>query len=336
VAAINSRRAAILLMSLDAGTASELLRAAPPDLLREISAELAYLHTAGKNTKKSGKRLVEQFHRQLARGGELGGEMFIRGVFDESLGDQAEEAVDEVYDMVAHRDPFLGIKSAGAEDVARALTGEASQVVAVVLSELNVKKGRELMNMLEPHVREEAVCCLAKGLEISRRAREKVALAIQKNLNSQRDRGEKPTDNTTKFREIALLLQGLKADLRDSLVNALKSRDAHTGETISSLMVIWKDVKRINERCMQEVLRSIEAKGLALAMVGAEPAISEKISENVSERIRMMLEEEASLLSNPKEEEILAAREEILNGLRELNLKGELVFDSERAEDDEE
>ena len=87
---------------------------------------------------------------------------------------------------------------------------------------------------------------------------------------------------------------------------------------------------------MQEILRSIEAKNLALAMVGAEPAIAEKISNNVSERRRVMLEEEASLLSSPKEGEILAAREEILNGLREMNLKGELVFDSERTEEDEE
>jgi len=324
-------------MNLDARIASELLGAAPPDLLREISAELAYLHASGKHGKKSGRRLVELFHHQLTKGGELGGEMFIRGVFDESLGqEEAEEAIDEVYDMVAHKNPFLGIKSAVVEDVARALSGEAPQVVAVVLSELPNKTGGELLSMLEPQVREEAVCCLAKGLEISRRAREKVALAIQKNLNAIRDRGEKPVDDTTKFREIALLLQGLKADLRDSLVNAIKSRDSRTGETISSLMVIWKDVTRINDRCMQEVLRSIEARSLALAMVGADAGIADKISNNVSERVRVMLEEEASLLSSPKEEEILGAREEVLNGLREMNLKGDLVFDFERVEDDEE
>jgi len=326
----------MLLMNLDARTASELLRAAPPDLLREISAELAYLHTAGKSTRKSGRQLVEQFHRELARGGELGGEMFIRGVFDESLGDQADEAVDEVYDMVAHKDPFLGIKSSDAEDVARALDGEAPQVVAVVMSELSTKMGRNLLSMLDPHVREEAVCCLAKGLEISRRARKKVALAIQKNLNALRERGDKPADDTTKLRELAVLLQGLNAELRDSLVGAIKSTDAHMGDTVSSLMVIWKDVKRIDDRCMQEVLRSIEARSLALALVDAEPAIAEKISANVSERVRVMLEEEASLLSSPKDDEVLAARDEILNGLREMNLRGELVFDSERAEDDEE
>ena len=39
-----------------------------------------------------------------------------------------------------------------------------------------------------------------------------------------------------------------------------------------------------------------------------------------------MIDEETSLMSSPKKEDIAAAREEIVKILREMNIKGELMF----------
>ena len=42
-----------------------------------------------------------------------------------------------------------------------------------------------------------------------------------------------------------------------------------------------------------------------------------------------MVAEETSLMSSPKKEDVLQARERIVNALRELNSKGELTFEEE-------
>ncbi len=330
MAGVAKRRAALLLMNLDATTASELLRACPAEMTREIAAELAYLHASGKGKGKVGRKTIQEFFTTLAGGEELGGTSFIREV----LGD-SKEAVDDVYDMVANRDPFLGIKSSSAEDIALALRREAPEVVAVILGELPTGLGGELLATLDPDVRERAVCCLAVGLDISRRAKMKIASAIQRTMDEVRDSGAKVVDDDTKLRQVAVLLQGLKADVRDSLVGALRTEDTQRGDTVASLMVIWGDIKRINDRCMQEILRSVDARNLALALVEVDPVTADKIRDNVSERVRDMLEEESSLLSSPKEEDVQTAREEILNGLRDMNQKGDLIFDYERTEEEE-
>lgn len=330
MAIAGKRRAALLLMNLDSQTATQLLRSAPPQTLREIAAELAYLHASGKG-KKAAKKILTEFYQRLAGGQELGDHSFLRGVLGES-----KEAMEDVYGMVNDRDPFLGIKSSPAEDVALAIRGEAPEVVSVLLDELSNSKGQELLSLLDPEVRERAICSMATGVEISRRAKHKVATAIQRNLNALRETGQKIVNDDTKLRQVAVLLQGLRSELRDSLVDAIKQQDTQMGETVSSLMVIWPDVKRINDRCMQNALRSVDARTLALALVEATQATVGKIKDNISERVRDMLEEESSLLSNPKEEEVTAAREEILNGLREMNLKGDLTFDFERSDDEEE
>ena len=92
-------------------------------------------------------------------------------------------------------------------------------------------------------------------------------------------------------------------------------------------MIMWEDVPLVGDRDFQELLRQTDSKLLALALVGAEQAIFAKIRDNISDRAASMLDEEASLLSSPKADEIEAAREGILDGLRELNVKGELTFE---------
>jgi len=63
---------------------------------------------------------------------------------------------------------------------------------------------------------------------------------------------------------------------------------------------------------------------LALALYEADEEISQKIRSNISERAAAMLDEEASLMQEPLEREILDAREEIVKTLREANEEGTL------------
>ena len=72
---------------------------------------------------------------------------------------------------------------------------------------------------------------------------------------------------------------------------------------------------------------SVDSRKLAMALVDAEERTIEKVNGNMSERARAMLDEEVSLLSNPKPAEIEQAREEILNVFREMNKRGELEFE---------
>ena len=95
------------------------------------------------------------------------------------------------------------------------------------------------------------------------------------------------------------------------------------------MMVVWEDIPQIVARMLQEVLQSADSRKLALALVDAEQKVAEKIRENISERAKAMLDEETSLLSSPKQDEIQQAREDVLAPLREMNSRGELEFEEE-------
>ena len=122
------------------------------------------------------------------------------------------------------------------------------------------------------------------------------------------------------------MLSGLENDLRDQLLSEISKHDEETGKTVRNLMITWEDIPSIADRSLQEALRAVESGKLAVALYGAEEEIAQKIRSNISERAVTMLDEEASLMQEPLEKEVLDAREEVVGPLREANEEGKLRF----------
>jgi len=343
VAMSGIRKAAMLLTSLDPSTAAELIKSASPEVITKIAAEVAYLRSAG-DGQGGDAEPVREFFGLLKSQGAGGEEDFLQAMLHGAVGAQrSRELLGRVRQMVAERDPFMPIRSAEAAHLARALKGESAQAVAVVLSELPPDKTAELLVLLEESVRTAAVCSLAAGEAgaVTRQARRRVAAIVAERLSrlrraeGEQEQAEAPPSadeqrRKKQLRSVAVVLRSLPGELREGLVKAVTDKDAEAGAEVQRLMVTWEDLPLIPERALQEALRSVDARSLALALVGVEPDVAQRVRANISERARGMLEEEQSLLSSPKPEEIEQARDEILNALREMNAAGELTFEEGR------
>ena len=123
-----------------------------------------------------------------------------------------------------------------------------------------------------------------------------------------------------------MILRNLGKELRDGLLGAIKEKDSSAADKVAELMITWEDIPVVADRSMQQALRGIDAKKLALALNNAEATITKKIRTSISERANAMVDEETSLMAAPKKEDIAAAREELVKTLREMNIKGELMF----------
>jgi flagellar motor switch protein FliG len=128
------------------------------------------------------------------------------------------------------------------------------------------------------------------------------------------------------LRKVALVLSGLQKEKRDSLIEEIEGNDSETGKMVRALMVTWEDIPKIEDRSLQEALRKVEAGVLAKAMFNADPIITEKIRSNISERAAQMVDEETTLMQEPRKKEIEEAREEVAKPLREANEAEELAF----------
>jgi flagellar motor switch protein FliG len=98
------------------------------------------------------------------------------------------------------------------------------------------------------------------------------------------------------------------------------------GQNVAELMILWEDLPLVADRSLQTALREVDSQQLAKALIKADDVFVKKIKANISERAAAAIEEETSLMSSPKKEDIESAREEIVNVLRGINEKGELNF----------
>ena len=334
--ALNSvRKAALLLMALDPGAAAELLKSASVETVTAIAAELAYLDATGAGGQGAPAGPVQEFFALLERrSGGPGEGQFLRKVLQNVLGDQKSgEVLGRVEEMVRARDPFLPIRSAQVEGIAQAVAAEPPQVVSLVLSELPAQKSAALVGLLDEQVRTEAVCGMVGGKEILPEAKLKVATVIWARLQALSRGGEPVVDagsaRDEQMRKVAVLLRGLKSEMRGNLLGVVLERDREAGEAVQRLMVMWEDIPHVAERSLQEALRAVDSRMLALALVGVEEDIAAKVRANISERANAMLEEETSLLSSPKSEEIEEARGGIVDAMRELYANDMLEFEEE-------
>jgi flagellar motor switch protein FliG len=319
-----TRKAALLLSSLDPASAAELLKVARPEVATRLVAELASLGASPRPEEAAQPAMEFLGMLNQAAGGP--GRKFLKEMLDTAMGkDKSKEMLSKMEETARQRDPFGPIRSLGSADLAKALEGESPQVVAIVLSELPPKTCTELMGLLEGQVRLESLRGIAVGEEASPEVRKRVADLVLSRLRAPAARQAGRREHQT--RKVALLLRGLAGEMRGDLLKALSASEPEAGSAIRDAMVTWDDVASISDRSLQEFLRSTDSKKLALALTGADAAIAKKLRANMSERASAMLEEEMSLLSSPKAADIAAAREAMLKDLRELNANNMLAFE---------
>lgn len=328
------QKAAMLLMNLDPPTAAELLGSAKPETITEIATELACLVQADEGQATADNELAQEILGVLMGSKKKsGGETFVKETLEILLGrEKSRDVLRQVNERVQARDPFSQLRSANVPDIAACLAGESPQVVSVVLSELPAKRSAELLAMLDDQRRPATVLCMTTGQEVSAEAKLRVAMVVQSRLKERLAQGPKARADPAaarqqQLRKVAVLLRSMDVEVRGSLTKSLAEQDKEAAKSVEELMVIWEDIPLVADRALQEALRSVDSRKLALALVDAEEKTTAKIRDNISERARAMLDEETSLLSAPKQDEILPAREEILGALRQMNASGDLEFE---------
>jgi len=333
VAETGVQKAAMLLRNLEPDVAGELLKATPPDVVKQIVAELVYMDATGQAA--DGMEPAIEFLGLLHGGGERQRASSLQDMVANAVGrDRSAELLGEVRRLVDGRDPFIPIRQAEVPALAEALRGLHPQAAAMVLMELPPEKSAALIPLLEESVRAQAVRRMAIGERVSVEAQTRVAGLIRDRLEAQQKAqaaagGGRPAQagGNDRLRRTALLMRRLRRDLRDSLLESIHQQNADQAREIQNLMVTWEDIVIVADRNLQDILRTMDAEHLALAIQGADPKIEQKIRSNISERAAAMVDEEISLMRKPKMEDIQGARERILSELRQLNAAGELTFE---------
>ncbi|MGB2807474.1 MAG: FliG C-terminal domain-containing protein [Sedimentisphaerales bacterium] len=321
MALTGKQKAAMLLMSLDAATAAELLKGVNPELVQELAMELAYLDAAGYQSDEQGAQIARQFCNSLQADEEFHLKGFLKTMLKNTVGNEKAELIQtKIRDLGQERDPFIRIRFIDSQKIASVLEKEHPRAAAVVLSELPAKKSSDVLDFFGESIRLSAVRRMATCENMTAEAKAQIAKTVCKRLEAVTADGASealPTRLERSLRKTALIFQNMGKELRDRLIGTKEGKDDKAGETKPNSMIVWENIPQVADRLLQKTLRGVNAKKLALALVEADYRLVQKITSNISERAAAALNEQASHLSTARKKDVEEAREKIVQVLRE-------------------
>ncbi|MHC4640467.1 MAG: FliG C-terminal domain-containing protein [Planctomycetota bacterium] len=276
------QKAAMLLMSLDAATAAELLKGINPELVQELAVELAYLDATGYQSDKQ-STITRQFCNSLQADQELGFKSYFEQMMKSTVGNENErQSHTQIKDIQQENDLFAPVRLLDSQTIASVLEKEHPRSAAVVLSELPPEKSSDVLDLLDRGIRFSAIrrmtTCKNMAAEAKARIAETVCMRLKAFTTDDINEAE-PSRLEQFVSKIALITQNLGKNLRSALLGSANTQKDITGEVVT------------------------------------DDTLVQKITSNISERTAAMLDEEAVRLSTVKCDDVEEARKEIIQVL---------------------
>ena len=110
-----------------------------------------------------------------------------------------------------------------------------------------------------------------------------------------------------------------------AILEGLELDDPDLVEQIRRLMFVFEDIKMVNDKGIQAVLKEVDNEELALALKTGSDELKEKIFKNMSERAALLIAEEMQFMGPVKVSDVESAQQRIVDVVRRLEEAGEVV-----------
>ncbi len=318
--ASGTERAALLLMTLGEQEAAEVLRYMNADEVQAIGTAMASMK---KVTRDDADFVLDNFITDFEDNVVLGADAqsYVRNILSNAFGpSKANAFIDRI---MAGEDAtgLEALKWMSSRDVVKIVKDEHPQIVAIVLAYLGADQAAEVVEQLPEEVRSDILIRVATLSDI-----QQGALAEIENLIASKASG----DGAGAARKVggekvaANIVNALKVDRGQALLEQIKEKDAEVSDRIAEMMFTFDTLLNVADRGIQALLREISNDLLVVALKGCDPAVSDKLLNNMSKRASALLKEDMEAKGPIKLSEVEAAQKEILDVARRLSESGDI------------
>ena len=106
----------------------------------------------------------------------------------------------------------------------------------------------------------------------------------------------------------------------------LEQIDPEMAEEVRAKLFTFEDIVSLDDRAVQQILRQVDTRGLAVALKGVEDVVRNKVLGNMSSRASENLLEEIDMLKGVRAADVKEARTDIVKVIRTLEESGDIVI----------
>jgi flagellar motor switch protein FliG len=319
-----ANRAAVLLMTLGEKDAANVLRFMGPKEVQRVGTAMSSIdNVSRKDVELVLDDFLDNFGTQTGLG--LGTEDYIRNMLVQALG---EEKAAGILDRILVDGSTSGIDSLKWMDprsVANAIQNEHPQIQAVVLSYLDPDRSASILVNFPEKVRLDIIMRIASLRSVQPDALRELNTILEKQFSG---KGVNPGTNLGGTKTAAEIMNNLESSIEAELMESIKEVDEDLGEQIQDLMFVFDNLKDVDDRGIQALLREISSDLLILALKGADDELQGKIFGNMSKRAAELLRDDLEAKGPVRLSDVEGAQKEILATARKMAEAGEIQLGS--------
>jgi|SRR5271165_1516244 len=325
------QKAAILMVVLGEEAASQIYRHLPENDVHRLTRRIAELE---RFKPEAAIAVLEEYHQLVVTQGYLadGGPEYAQKLLIKAFGESAaQRLLEQVANTMDQNAVHLeSLQDADPQQLAKFLEVEHPQTIALILAHLNARQASTLLLRLPEEVRPETVKRLAQLRQFSPEVAQKVALALNKQLESV---GEQSRRAYAGFKGAAELLNQLEPIKSKGILEIIEKDDPKMALGIRNLMFTFEDLLGVPELGIRELLGQLDKKTLALALRGASEELKNLVFKSMSSRAVDMLTEDMEVLGAVRAKDVNQAQREIVDVARRLEAEGKLVLSAESQDE---
>jgi flagellar motor switch protein FliG len=324
-----TERAAIFLMSLGEGAASEVLKHMEPKEVQSVGAAMAQLKNVSRGQVTT---VLKDFCKTMQEetGLGLGTDEYVRSVLTKALG---EEKAGNLIDRILQGGNTKGLETLKWMDsraVAEIIRLEHPQIIAIVLSYLEPDQSAEVLALFPDRVRTDVLMRIATLDGIQPAALNELNDIMEKQFSG---KNNVKSSSVGGLKAAANILNFIDSSVEAELMDSIKEVDADLGQNIQDLMFVFDNLNSVDDRDIQTILREISSESLVLALKGADDGLKEKIFKNMSKRAAEMLRDDLEAKGPVRLSEVEGAQKEILSVARRLADAGDISLGGSGSEE---
>ena len=314
------RKAAIAMVTLGDGVASQVFRYLTEGEIQRLSGEISRIdHVSSDQAQKVLEEFheLEMAHKQLSEGGLE----YAKKVLNNAFGpDRARVIVDRVVRSIGSEiSTFQMLQKADPQQAAKYIQDESPQTIALVLSHLDSTAAAAMLTALPAGIRGAVSIRMARLEQISPEVVARIAAILEQRLSSL---GQMRSESLGGIPAVAEMLNRMEANSGQELLQQIEEADGALGGAIRHLMFVFDDMLLIDSFGVREVLQRVDKRVLTVALKGTSEKLRAHFFSNMSERGGAMLREDMDMLGPVKIREVEAAQQEIIKIVRDLEAEG--------------
>ncbi len=311
-------RAAVLMLTLGEDAAAEIMRYLGP---REVQKLGLGMTQVGNISREEVDEVLDEFIQTAAEQTSLGigSTDFIRSTLVKALG---EEKAGSIIDRIVMGGSTRGLdqlKWLDPRTIAEMIRLEHPQIISIVLSYLEPDQAGQVLAEMPERIRHDIVMRVATLEGIQPRALQELDEIMEKQFSGQQ---RLKSSTIGGLQSAASILNNMDTKNENAIIESVKELDEELAERIQELMFVFEDLKQMDDRSMQQLLRELDTNSLTMALKGSSEELQAKFMNNLSRRAGEMLQEDLEAMGPARLSDVEAAQKEILSTAKRLADEG--------------